>query len=70
MATANIGTTIRIDQPNGSYIGEVSYTNGHTIYLRNYSAWDHKDPAPYNSPYYDDEVSIRLTAESVMDVFE
>lgn len=61
------GDTANINLSSGdSYIGEVMAVRGDLVTLRNYSAWYDGDPAPYNSPYFDDEVTVRVTHEDTV----
>lgn len=64
-----IGSTVSITNLyDATYIGEVVSVAGDLVTLRNHSAWYDGDTAPYNSPYFDDEVQVRVDAETVVDV--
>lgn len=70
MTQTAVGTTALFEQPCGDrYNGEVAEWHGDVVTLRNYSAWYQGDTSPYDSPYADDTVSLRVTSETRVEIF-
>jgi hypothetical protein len=59
------GTTARFDLDNGdSYIGEIVTIARGLVTMQNYSAWYEGDATPYNSKYFDDQISFSIDAKT------